>query len=213
MPDFYRLDVDAALAELKADAKTGLSAAEAEKRLAEHGANTLPRGETANLLQLVISQFRNILVIILIIAAFISLFLGDVKDVVVILAIVIANAALGTYQEYQAEQALEALSAMQVPQVRVRRDGAVHQVSAEKLVPGDIVLLNEGDRVPADGRLILSANLQIEEAALTGESQAVYKNTATIAGKTSRSATVTTSSTWVRPSPTGAARCSSPGQA
>ena len=94
-----------------------------------------------------------------------------------ILAIVVANAALGTYQEYQAEQALEALSSMQVPQVRVRRDGEVQQISAEELVPGDIVLLNEGDRVPADGRLIVSANLQIEEAALTGESQAVYKNT------------------------------------
>ncbi|MFN8564283.1 MAG: cation-transporting P-type ATPase [Anaerolineae bacterium] len=175
MPDFYRLDADAALAELKADAKTGLSAADAEKRLAEHGANTLPRGETANLLQLVISQFKNILVIILIIAAVISLFLGDVKDVVVILAIVIANAALGTYQEYQAEQALEALSAMQVPQVRVRRDGAVHQVSAESSSPATLCCSTRG-RVPADGRLILSANLQIEEAALTGESQAVYKN-------------------------------------
>ncbi|MCC6802758.1 MAG: cation-translocating P-type ATPase [Anaerolineae bacterium] len=183
MPDFYRLDVDASLAELNVDAKNGLSPEEVEKRVGEHGANALPRGEAVNLLELVIGQFKNILVIILIIAAVISLILGDVKDVVVILAIVIANAALGTYQEYQAEQALEALSSMQVPQVRVRRGGTVHQISAEKLVPGDIVLLNEGDRVPADGRLILSANLQIEEAALTGESQAVFKNIQTIDGE------------------------------
>ncbi len=176
MPDFYRQDADAALAELKTDARSGLSPDDVERRRAEYGANALPRGEKVNLLHLVVGQFKNILVIILILAAVISLFLGDVKDVVVILAIVVANAAFGTYQEYQAEQALEALSSMQVPQVRVRRGGEVHQVSAEALVPGDIVLLNEGDRVPADGRLIVSANLQVEEAALTGELQAVYKN-------------------------------------
>ncbi|MFN8449241.1 MAG: hypothetical protein U0521_11820 [Anaerolineae bacterium] len=98
------------------------------------------------------------------------------KDVVVILAIVIANAALGTYQEYQAEQALEALSAMQVPQVRVRRDGAVHQVSAESSSPATLCCSTRATRPCRRSAGILSANLQIEEAALTGESQAVYKN-------------------------------------
>ncbi len=177
MPDFHRLDVNASLAEMHTDAGTGLPPDEITRRREQYGANQLPTGEQINLLQLIVAQFQNIMVIILLLAALISLFVGDVKDVIVILAIVIANAVLGTYQEYQAEQALEALSAMQVPQVRVRRQGEVHQVSADDLVPGDIVLLNEGDRVPADGRLILSANLQIEEAALTGESQAVFKNT------------------------------------
>ena len=177
MPDFYRLDVNASFAELKTDAKSGLSPEEAARRRVEFGENKLPAGEQVKLLELILSQFKNIMVIILIAAALISLLLGDVKDVIVILAIVVANAILGTYQEYQAEQALQALSSMQVPQVRVRRQGEVHQISAEELVPGDIVLLNEGDRVPADGRLIVSINLQVEEAALTGELQAVYKNT------------------------------------
>jgi Ca2+-transporting ATPase len=183
MPDFYRLDTDASLAELKTDPKTGLSPDEAARRLEEYGQNKLPSGQRVNLLELIISQFKNIMVIILLVAAVISLLVGDVKDVIVILAIVVANAALGTYQEYQAEQALEALSSMQTLMVRVRRSGEVHQISADDLVPGDIVLLNEGDRIPADGRLIVSANLQVEEAALTGESQAVFKNTDVVEGE------------------------------
>lgn len=176
MPDFYRLDTDASLAELHVNLKSGLSPEEVTQRQQQYGANKLPSGVKVSLLQLIFSQFKNIMVIVLILAAVVSLFLGDVKDVIVILLIVVANAALGTYQEYQAEQALAALSSMQVPQVRVRRQGQVSVVSAQDLVPGDIVLLNEGDRVSADGRLLVSANLQIEEAALTGESQAVFKN-------------------------------------
>ncbi|MBK8021384.1 MAG: cation-translocating P-type ATPase [Chloroflexi bacterium] len=176
MSDFHRLDVPSALRELKSDAKTGLTTEEAAKRREQHGTNTLPKGEKVSVLTLILGQFKNIMVIILIVAAVISLLLGDVKDVLVILAIVVANAALGAYQEFRAEQALAALSAMQVPQVRVRRDGSVQQISAEQLVPGDIVLLGEGDRVPADGRLIVVANLQAEEAALTGESLAVEKS-------------------------------------
>lgn len=175
MPDFYRLDVDQSLAELQTRYE-GLTDAEVAARQQQHGKNKLPTEHGANLLKLIVSQFTDIMVIVLIVAAIISLFLGDVKDVVVILVIVVLNAALGTYQEYRAEQALAALSAMQVPLVRVRRNGEVHQVSAEDLVPGDIVLLSEGDRVPADGRIINSVNLQVEEAALTGESQAVYKD-------------------------------------
>ncbi len=180
MPDFYRLDADAAVAELHSDAQTGLAPDDIPRRREQYGANKLPRSQQVNLIELVIGQFKNVLVIVLILAAVISLFLGDVKDVIVILAIVVANAGLGTYQEYQAEQALEALSSMQVPQVRVRRGGEVKQISAEDLVPGDVVLLGEGDRVPADGRLIVSSNLQVEEAALTGESQASSKNIAPI---------------------------------
>jgi Ca2+-transporting ATPase len=183
MPDFYRLDVAQALKELNSNLDAGLSSQEAAKRLAEYGKNELPTGEASNFWSILLNQFKNILVIVLIIAAIISLFLGDVKDVIVILVIIALNAALGTYQEFRAEQALAALSSMQVPQVRVRRDGEVHQVSATELVPGDIVLLGEGDRVPADGRIVESANLQIEEAALTGESQAVYKDVESITGE------------------------------
>ncbi len=182
MPDYYRLDVTQSLKEIDTSIDTGLTAAQAATRQEQSGKNELPTGEGTSLLTLIIGQFKNLMVIVLIIAAVISLFLGDVKDVLVILVIVVLNAALGTYQEYRAEQALAALSSMQVPQVRVRRDSTVHQISATDLVPGDIVLLSEGDRVPADGRLVNAINLQIEEAALTGESQAVFKSIDAIAG-------------------------------
>ena len=115
------------------------------------------------------------MVIVLIVAAVISALLGEATDVIVILAIVGLNALLGIYQEYQAEQALAALSRLQVPRARARRAGTVQEISAEDLVPGDIALIGEGDRIPADGRLIQAINLQIEEAALTGESIPVEK--------------------------------------
>jgi P-type Ca2+ transporter type 2C len=183
MPDFYRLSVESAVQEIKSNLETGLSDAEVSQRQAEYGKNTLPKGEGTNIVQLIIGQFTDLMVLILIGAAVISFFLGDSKDVIVILAIVILNAILGVYQEYQAEQALAALNAMQVPLVRVRRGGEVRQISAEDLVPGDIVLLQEGDRIPADGRLTISINLQVEEAALTGESHPVEKNTEPIPGE------------------------------
>ncbi len=183
MIDFARLDVEQSLATLEIDASVGLADEEVMRRREQHGRNALPADKGINWLQLILGQFRDLMVIILLVAAGISWFLGDVKDVVVILAIVLLNAALGISQEYRAEQALAALGALQVPQVRVRRHGAVHQISAEELVPGDIVLLQEGDRVPADGRLIESVNLQLEEAALTGESVPVEKQTAALAGE------------------------------
>ena len=163
------------LGQLNTDLDTGLSEQEAHSRLQQVGRNELPQGQGTSLLQLLIGQFTEVMVLVLLAAAAISVFIGDTKDAVVIMAIVILNAALGFFQEYQAEQALAALSAMQTPQVRVRRGGHVHTVSAVDLVPGDIVLLESGDRVPADGRLIESVNLQIDESALTGESVAVEK--------------------------------------
>ncbi|MBZ0287641.1 MAG: HAD-IC family P-type ATPase, partial [Anaerolineae bacterium] len=179
MTDFYKLNVPDALKTLQAT-DSGLEEAEVQTRQAQYGKNLLPVGEGTNWFKLILGQFTDLMVIILIAAAVISAFLGDSKDVVVILAIVILNAILGVYQEYQAEKALAALSAMQVPLVRVRRKGEVQQISAEDLVPGDIVLLSEGDRIPADGRLIQSINLQIEEAALTGESVPINKDTGEI---------------------------------
>jgi Ca2+-transporting ATPase len=182
MADYYRLSVEQALQDLRTRADTGLTSDDAFQRGQQSGKNKLPSGEQNSLWKIVIEQFANILVIILIAAAVISAILGDLNDVFVIMVIVVLNAALGTFQEYRAEQALAALNAMQVPQVRVRRNGTVQQVSAEDIVPGDIALLQEGDRVPADGRVIVSANLQVEEAALTGESQAVFKETTAIEG-------------------------------
>lgn len=180
MADYFRMDVADVLAELGVDPKIGLTSDEVARRQSQHGKNVLPAGEGTNVLQLIINQFSDLMVLILIAAAIISYFVGDPKDVIIIMIIVVLNAALGIYQEYRAEQALAALSAMQVPLVRVRRDGHVTQISAEELVPGDIVLLEEGDRVSADGRIIESVNLQIEEAALTGESVPVPKSNAVI---------------------------------
>lgn len=175
MPDYFRMSVSDVLHELGTGAELGLTQQAALERQQQYGKNTLPSGEQATVWQILLNQFKNIMVIILIIAAVISGLLGDLNDVFVILVIVVLNALLGTYQEYRAEQALASLSALQVPLVRVRRSGKVEQIKAEELVPGDIVLLQEGDRIPADGRVILSANLQVEEAALTGESHGVFK--------------------------------------
>lgn len=175
MPEFYQLDITQAATELKTDPQHGLTTTEAAARLAKYGRNILPTGEGSSVWKILLEQFKNIMVIILILAAVVSVLLNDVEDAVVILVIVVLNAALGTYQEFRAEQALAALGAMQVPSVRVRRDGTVSEISSEELVTGDVVLLQEGDRIPADGRLILAKSLNIEEAALTGESQAVEK--------------------------------------
>ncbi len=180
MAEFFRQDIHEAVARLEVDPAQGLSQSEAISRQSQYGKNALPRDEGVNWARLILGQFTDVMVIVLIVAAAISALLGEATDVVVILAIVALNALLGIYQEYQAEQALAALSRLQVPRARVRRDGQVHEVSAEDLVPGDIALLGEGDRIPADGRLILSINLQTEEAALTGESLPVEKTTAVI---------------------------------
>ena len=182
MSDFARLDVAQSLTALEVDAASGLDEAQVAQRRAQHGPNALPSDQGINWLHLVLGQFRDLMVVILLVAAGISWFLGDVKDVVVIMAIVLLNAALGISQEYRAEQALAALGALQVPLVRVRRRSEVQQISAEELVPGDIVLLQEGDRIPADGRLVESVNLQVEEAALTGESVPVEKQTDALSG-------------------------------
>ena len=177
MAEAYRQDAPAVLSDLRVDQALGLEAAEVQARQENFGKNALPTDEGVNWAQLILGQFTDIMVIILIVAAFISALLGEATDVIVILAIVALNAMLGIYQEYQAEQALAALSRLQVPQVRVRRGGRIYEISAEELVPGDIVLIGEGDRIPADGRLIESINLQVEEAALTGESIPVEKHT------------------------------------
>ena len=185
MSEAYRQSTSAALQQLGTDKSLGLSSEAVQARLEAHGSNALPSDQGVNWAQLILAQFTDVMVIILIVAAMISALLGEATDVIVILAIVALNALLGIYQEYQAEQALAALSRLQVPQVRVRRGGKVQEISAEELVPGDIVLLAEGDRVPADGRLIEAMNLRIEEAALTGESLPVDKHIDALSSETS----------------------------
>ncbi|MGD9876157.1 cation-translocating P-type ATPase [Desulfococcus sp.] len=155
----------------------GLSDTEAAARKTQHGPNELQERGGISPLRLLWDQFTNTMVLILIAAAVISGFLGKVTETAAIAAIVVLFALLGFLQEYQAERAMAALKRMAVPLVRVRRGGALRELTARELVPGDIVLLEAGNAVPADLRLLESVNLRIQEAALTGESEAVEKHT------------------------------------
>ena len=157
----------------------GLSTAQAQERLANYGRNELEEGEKRSLLAKFLDQFKDLMIIILLVAAALSVItegMDGLTDAIIILAVVVLNAAFGVYQEGQAEAAIEALKNMSSPMARVRRDGHVIEIDSKELVPGDIVLLEAGDVVPADMRLFEAASLKIEEAALTGESVPVEKD-------------------------------------
>lgn len=153
----------------------GLQGAEVEKRLEKYGPNELEERGLRSPWVVLLSQFTEIMVIVLLVAALISFFIGETTDAIMILIIVVLNAILGFTQEYRAERAMAALKKLSVPTVRVRRDNKIKEVEATTLVPGDVVLFEAGDRVPADCRVIESVNLRAEEAALTGESVPVDK--------------------------------------
>lgn len=157
----------------------GLSTAQAKERLDAYGYNELDEGEKRSLLSKFIDQFKDLMIIILLVAAALSVItegMHGLTDACIILAVVVLNAAFGVYQEGQAEAAIEALKNMSSPLARVRRDGSIVEIDSRELVPGDIVLLEAGDVVPADMRLLEAASLKIEEAALTGESVPVEKD-------------------------------------
>jgi Ca2+-transporting ATPase len=181
MKPFWQLEVAAVAAELKTNLAHGLTAAEAARRLAEHGPNELQAAHRVSPWALLAEQFKNVLIIILLIATILSAFLGHGVEAIVIGVIVLFAVLLGFVQEFRAERAIEALRQMAAPTAIVLRDGVETELPARELVPGDIILLRAGDKVPADARLTESVNLQIEEAALTGESVAVEKNTAPLA--------------------------------
>jgi Ca2+-transporting ATPase len=162
--------------DLSTDAARGLSSDEAARRLKEHGPNELIERGVKSPWRIFAEQFTEVLVIVLIVAALVSVFLGDLEDAVVIMAIVVLNAAIGFRQEYRAERAMAALKKLSTPVVKVHRDGGTKKIPATELVVGDIVLLEAGDAIPADGRLLEAANLRIQEAALTGESEPVEKD-------------------------------------
>ena len=180
--DWHRTATDDVLKELNTSLERGLTQGEAEQRLQEYGSNELVDRGTKNPWKILFEQFTSVMVLILIAAAVISLLVGDLKDAVAILAIVVLFGALGFTQEYRAEKAMAALRKMAVPNVRVRRDGEVREVAASQLVPGDIVLLEAGNVVPADARIVESNNLRIQEAALTGESEPIEKETGSLSG-------------------------------
>ncbi|NKN40202.1 cation-translocating P-type ATPase [Streptococcus alactolyticus] len=159
--------------------RDGLSAAEAKKRLDEYGHNELEEAQKRSLLAKFLDQFKDLMIIILLVAAALSVITEGTEgltDALIILAVVVLNAAFGVYQEGQAEAAIEALKDMSSQVARVSRDGHVVEIDSRELVPGDIVMLEAGDVVPADMRLLEVASLKIEEAALTGESVPVEKS-------------------------------------
>ena len=173
---------DDVAAGLSTDVSLGLPSAEVAERLRTHGPNRLAESKRRPALLRFLDQFRDLLILILLGAAVVSFAVsGELKTPLVVLIVVFANALIGFIQENRAEASLEALKKMLTASSRVRRDGEVMSVATEDLVPGDIVLVEAGDRIPADGRLVLAANLEIEEAALTGESHPSEKSTEIVA--------------------------------
>lgn len=167
---------------LGSDSERGLVGQEVERRHTEFGPNELPEAPPPSLLKLFLSQFTSVIVWVLIGAAVISGLLEDWLDAVAILAIVFLNGLLGFVQEFRAERSLAALRKMSVAMARVVRDGVLRSIPARELVPGDLILLEAGDRIPADARLIYATNFQTQEASLTGESTPVQKDAGVIAG-------------------------------
>ncbi len=172
---FHTYDEKATLEKLNSGVD-GITEEEAVKRIDLYGKNQLLEEKRKTIFVMFLEQFKNVMIIILLIAAVISGLTHELTDSIIILAVVIINAVLGVLQESKAEKALAALKNMSSPYAKVKRNGEVRQIKSEELVPGDIVLLEAGDYVPADMRLLQSASLKIEEAALTGESVPVEKS-------------------------------------
>jgi Ca2+-transporting ATPase len=165
---------------LGSNADFGLSSDEAKRRLLEYGPNELQRAHRVSAWEVFAAQFKNLLIVILLVAVVLSAILGHLIEATAIGVIILFAALLGFYQEYRAERALEALQEMAAPTAAVLRDGQESNIPARDLMPGDIVFLRSGDKVAADGRLFEAVNLQVDEAALTGESVPVEKQTAAL---------------------------------
>ena len=172
---WYQLGSQEVLEVLQTTKEQGLDSIIADKRLSLYGSNTLEEKEQLNPWKLFLSQFTDFMVLVLLGATMISGILKEYADAITILLIVFVNAILGFFQEYKAEKSLEALKNMTAPEASVIRSGIRKRIKATELVPGDIIFLESGDKVPADGRIIEIANLEVEEAALTGESHPVRK--------------------------------------
>ncbi|HTL53272.1 MAG TPA: cation-translocating P-type ATPase [Planctomycetota bacterium] len=175
MPEWGSMPAAEVAETLATDLHNGLTDAEALRREATYGLNELIETGRKSAWSIWLDQFTSSVMILLMVAAAVSAGLQDFKDALAILAIVILNAVLGFRQEYQAERAMAALRRMTVPRVRVRRSGRVIEIGVPALVPGDVLLLEAGNLVPADGRVVLAAQLRVQEAALTGESAGVEK--------------------------------------
>jgi Ca2+-transporting ATPase len=172
---WHSLEVSQVVSELATDQRKGLSSAEAARRLAQYGPNELLKEKGISPLALFLGQFKNMLVIILLVAIALSALVGEVMDAAIIAVIVLFVAGLGFFQEYRAERAIEALRKMLSPTITVLRGGREEKVLSKDLVPGDVMLLEAGDRVPADARIVEEHSLRCDEASLTGESVPVGK--------------------------------------
>ena len=172
---YHNKDVKESLKELKT-AENGLTTQEANKRLKQFGYNEIEEKNKINPVEIFISQFKSFIVLILIIAVVVSLLINEYLDAIVIFAILIINAVLGFIQEYRAEKSIEALKKLAPQKTRVIRDNKITEILAKFLVPGDIILLESGDKIPADSRIIESIELATQEASLTGESTPINKS-------------------------------------
>lgn len=176
---WHMMSIESVLEKLETN-KNGITHIDAEARLKHYGLNKLKERERRTALIIFYEQFKSILVLLLVVAAVLSFYLGMYINAIVIVTLIILNAFLGLYQEFKAEKEIDALKKLTVSRVTIIRDGAHHEMSVEKIVPGDIVFLEEGNRVPADVRLIEASNLKIDESELTGESVPVVKETKTL---------------------------------
>jgi Ca2+-transporting ATPase len=177
---WHRLSPEEVLVRLRVD-ENGLSPAECAERLRHYGPNELQAARRVSALALLLEQFKNVLILILLVASLLSIFLGHGVEAIAIAVIVLFAVLLGFIQEYRAERAIEALREMAAPTARVLRAGDEMEIPARNVVPGDILLLRAGDRVPADARVLEAFNLQADESALTGESLPVAKQSAPLA--------------------------------
>ncbi len=182
MKDWYQKDEQEILKELNVT-KEGLTAGQAEQLLLEKGENVLKEGKKKSVLAVFAEQFCDLLVVILIAAAVISMFSGNVESTIVIVAVIILNAVLGTVQHEKAKKSLESLKSLSSPSAKVIRGGQKIQIPSANVVPGDILLLEAGDMVAADGRILNNYSLQVNESSLTGESTNVDKEEGTIDGE------------------------------
>ncbi len=167
---WYKKSKNEILKDLDVDEKNGLSSTEALRRLEKYGKNKLETKKKKTLFKQFLSQLKDVMIYILIIAAIISAFLGEISDALIILLVIIINAVIGVVQESKAEKALDALKELSTPKALVKRDGSLKEILSEDIVPGDIVIIDAGRYIPGDLRLIDTANLKIEESAFTGES-------------------------------------------
>ena len=170
-PVWHQLSSAEALVILDSNLDSGLSTQTVDQRINEYGLNQLLEKPSRSKLSLFIAQFKSVLILILLAAAVLAASIGDLKDGIVILVVVIINALLGFYQEHKAEASLSALKQMLTHQSKVRRAGLVHELASEQLVPGDIVILEAGSKIPADGRILIAHCLEVDESSLTGEIQ------------------------------------------